>query len=146
MEATFKKGILSFEKIWCDLLNIYNPYRDPWKLRITKNVPDFDGQAYKQYPKHNFVYDKLWVAKSQGVESGELEDLIQNRYKRHKYPIFIKPRWGHKSASSKNCYKIKSYEELIQYKEIPDMLAILGLFLIILGVIILVFFSKMSAN
>ena len=34
----------------------------------------------------------------------------------------------------------------LKYKEIPDMLAILGLFLIVLGVIILVFFSKMSAN
>ena len=34
----------------------------------------------------------------------------------------------------------------LKYKEIPDMLAILGLLLIILGVIILVFFSKMSAS
>ena len=34
----------------------------------------------------------------------------------------------------------------LKYKEIPDMLAILGLFLIVLGVIILVFFSKMNAN
>ncbi len=34
----------------------------------------------------------------------------------------------------------------LKYKEIPDMLAILGLLLIILGVVILVFFSKMSAN
>ena len=34
----------------------------------------------------------------------------------------------------------------LKYKEMPDMLAILGLFLIVLGVIILVFFSKMSAN
>ena len=34
----------------------------------------------------------------------------------------------------------------LKYKEIPDMLAILGLFLIVIGVIILVFFSKMSAN
>ena len=34
----------------------------------------------------------------------------------------------------------------LKYKEIPDMLAILGLLLIVLGVIILVFFSKMSAN
>ena len=34
----------------------------------------------------------------------------------------------------------------LKYKEIPDMLAILGLFLIVLGVIILVFFSKMSSN
>ena len=34
----------------------------------------------------------------------------------------------------------------LKYKEMPDMLAILGLFLKVLGVIILVFFSKMSAN
>ena len=34
----------------------------------------------------------------------------------------------------------------LKYKEIPDMLAILGLLLIILGVMILVFFSKMSAS
>ena len=34
----------------------------------------------------------------------------------------------------------------LKYKEIPDMLAILGLGLIIVGVIILVFFSKMGAN
>ena len=34
----------------------------------------------------------------------------------------------------------------LKYKEIPDMFAILGLLLIILGVIILVFFSKMSAS
>ena len=34
----------------------------------------------------------------------------------------------------------------LKYKEIPDMLAIFGLLLIILGVIILVFFSKMSAS
>ena len=34
----------------------------------------------------------------------------------------------------------------LKYREIPDMLAILGLLLIILGVIILVFFSKMSAS
>ena len=34
----------------------------------------------------------------------------------------------------------------LKYKEVPDMLAILGLFLIVLGVIILVFFSKMSSN
>ena len=34
----------------------------------------------------------------------------------------------------------------LKYKEIPDMLAILGLLLIILGVIVLVFFSKMNAS
>ena len=34
----------------------------------------------------------------------------------------------------------------LKYKEIPDLLAILGLGLIILGVILLVFYSKMGTN
>ena len=34
----------------------------------------------------------------------------------------------------------------LKYKEIPDLLAILGLGLIVLGVILLVFYSKMGAN
>ena len=34
----------------------------------------------------------------------------------------------------------------LKYKEIPDLVAILGLGLIILGVILLVFYSKMGAN
>ena len=34
----------------------------------------------------------------------------------------------------------------LKYKEIPDLMALLGLGLIIVGVIILVFYSKMSVN
>ena len=34
----------------------------------------------------------------------------------------------------------------LKYKEVPDLLALLGLSLIILGVIILVFYSKMGTN
>ncbi len=34
----------------------------------------------------------------------------------------------------------------LKYKEIPDLMALLGLGLIIIGVIILVFYSKMGAN
>ena len=34
----------------------------------------------------------------------------------------------------------------LKYKEIPDLWALLGLCLIIIGVIILVFYSKMSVN
>lgn len=34
----------------------------------------------------------------------------------------------------------------LKYKEVPDLMALIGLFLIILGVIILVFYSKMGVN
>ena len=125
-DINIKKKAMNFfvqlEKVWCKVLNIYNPYRDPWKVRVTKCIPDFDGQAYKQYPEHNFVYDKLFIARSQSISCGTLEDLLENKHRVKEFPIFIKPRYGHKSASSKNCYKIHSFEELKNYKEIPDMM------------------------
>ena len=59
MYIDLNKRIMRFfvqlEKVWCSALNIYNPYRDPWKIRISKCIPDFDGQAYKRFPEHNFV-------------------------------------------------------------------------------------------
>ena len=114
--------ILSYENQWCDKLKIYNPYRDPWPTKISKNMPDFDGQAFRKYRSHNFIYDKLLIAKTQGIHCGTLESLLEKQPKYIKYPIFIKPRYGHKSASSKNCFKIKGYEDLDKYKTIPEMM------------------------
>jgi hypothetical protein len=53
------------------------------------------------------------------MECGELKNLHKRDVE---YPIFIKPRWGHKTASSKGCYKIKSYEESLQYMDDDDMM------------------------
>ena len=114
--------ILSFERTWCETMHIYNPYNDPWSIKISKNVPDFDGPAFRKYRKHNFVYDKLWIAKSQGLKCGTLEYLIEHPSTNLEYPIFIKPRHGNKSASSKNCFKIKHHDELQKYKDIPEMI------------------------
>jgi len=114
--------ILSYENLWCDKMKMYNPYSDPWPQKISKNMPDFDGQAFRKYRKHNFIYDKLLIAQTQGIHSGTLESLLDKEPKYIKYPIFIKPRYGHKSASSKNCFKIKSYEDLDKYKNIPEMM------------------------
>ena len=43
------------------------------------------------------------------MKCGKIDDLVENPDEISKlpFPIFIKPRWGHKSASSKGCYKIK---------------------------------------
>ena len=114
--------ILSYENLWCDKMSFYNPYSDPWPQKISKNMPDFDGQAFRKYRKHNFIYDKLLIAKTQGIHSGTLESLLEKQPKYIKYPIFIKPRYGHKSASSKNCFKIKCYDDLDKYKNIPEMM------------------------
>lgn len=113
------KKLLKHDNSWCRALEIYNPYIDPWTNFISKKVADFDYQAYKKYRLHNYVYDKLWVAQSQGVRCGLLENFSGDGVE---YPIFIKPRWGHKSATSKNCFKIKNKNELKKYRHIPEMM------------------------
>ena len=114
--------ILSYEGEWCKNLKIYNPYNDPWPVKISKNMPDFDIQAFRKYRNHNFVYDKLYIAQSQGIRSGTLSEVVKSNNKNLEFPIFIKPRYGHKSASSKNCYKIKNFNELKNYENIPEMM------------------------
>ena len=56
-------------------MGYFNPYLDPFKYHLTNKVPVYDKHAYNKYPNHNFVYDKLWVAKSQNLNSGKLEEL-----------------------------------------------------------------------
>ena len=37
-------------------MGFFNPYVDPFKYFISKNIPDFDGEAFMKYKNHNFVY------------------------------------------------------------------------------------------
>lgn len=113
--------LLQYEEPWCKFMHFFNPYMDPFNNHLTNKMPIFDGKAYKRYPQHNFVYDKLWIVKSQGLKGGKLESL-NGKEKTVKYPIFIKPRWGHLSASSKNCFKISSPSELAKYKNYKNMM------------------------
>jgi len=115
------KTLLPYEVQWCALMGFDNPYIDRFKYHLTDQMPFFDGACYTRYPRHNFVYDKLWLVKSQGLAGGRLEKLEGKEKKVH-YPIFIKPRWGHLSASSKNCFKINSAEELTEYINYPNMM------------------------
>jgi len=111
--------LLRYEEKWCKHMDYFNPYIDPFKVWLTNTVPSYDGGAYKKYPQHRYVYDKLWICLSQGLRGGKLENL---KYKDVEYPIFIKPRWGHKSASSKNCFKIDTPEELQPYLNYKEMI------------------------
>lgn len=121
MEEYLFKTLLPYEERWCSLMGYFNPYIDKFKNHLTNEMPFFDGACYKRYPRHNFVYDKLWIVKSQGLRGGRLEKLAGKENKMN-YPIFIKPRWGHLSASSKNCFKISSAEDLIKYIDYPNMI------------------------
>ena len=105
------RKILKNEEKWCNTLKIRNPYLDSFPVHYTHNLPMFDSTAYKKYPEHAHVYDKLWVAKTQKKKCGPLETILQEN-REIEFPIFIKPRHGNKSASSKGCYKINNMNEL----------------------------------
>lgn len=108
------------DKAYCQLLGIFNPYQAN-AYRLDATFPRYDGPAFKKNPRHNFVYDKLFVAQSQNMRAGPLAEL-RPKNTPIEYPIFIKPRYGHMTASSKYCYKIKSREELEKHFDKPDMM------------------------
>lgn len=64
---------------------------DPWRLQyFTKvktpvNIPTEDPDAWQWYPAHRWVYDKLVVALSQGLDAGP-HGTVPPRY-----PVFSKP-------------------------------------------------------
>ena len=113
--------MLQYEQRWCSQMGYFNPYIDPFKNHLNHTMPFYDIECYNRYKKYNFVYDKLWVMKSQGLMAGRLEKL-KGKEKNVKYPIFIKPRWGHLSATSKNCFKITSIEQLAKYIDYENMM------------------------
>ena len=115
------QSILNKEEKWCKLMGYRNPYLDPFNFHITSSVKTGDRSAYKRYPENRHVYDKLLVAQSQGLRCGKLEELRENDWN-VQYPIFIKPRWGHMSAGSKNCFKIQSASELKKFSNYENMI------------------------
>ena len=98
-----------------------NPYIDPYDHHLTDRMITADGPAYDKLPGFRFVYDKLWVAETQSLPCGTIESLRENETA-IAYPIFIKPRWGHLTASSRNCYRINTAEELAPYLNFKDMM------------------------
>ena len=70
--------LLRHEDAWCKAMGYFNPYLDPFKNHLRGDVPVYDSACYDKYPKHQFVYDKLWVAQSQGLEAGMVGDLLRD--------------------------------------------------------------------
>ena len=115
------KALLPHEEAWCTKMGYFNPYTDKFTTRLTGKMPFFDKECYHRYPRFKNVYDKLWIVKSQGLPAGRLEKL-KGKEDKVAYPIFIKPRWGHLSASSKNCFKVKNADELKKYVNYKNMM------------------------
>ena len=117
--TSVQKFIMSYDERWCNALGFFNPYLDPCEYHLTHEVPVHDGPAYERYPEHNFVYDKLWIAQSQDIPCGMVVELLTDKddIENLSFPIFIKPRWGHKNSGSKYCKKINNVRELPNQKE-----------------------------
>ncbi len=78
---------------------------DPWRLQYFARVscppdvhiPTDDGDAYKFNPSHRWIYNKLLVAQSQGIECG-LHDSPPPWY-----PVFCKPVTNLKGMGAGTC-------------------------------------------
>ena len=119
--SEFFKLLLPYEEQWCSTMGYFNPYKDRFHTRLSGKMPFFDNECYQRYPRFKNVYDKLWIVKSQGLPAGRLEKL-KGKEDKVSYPIFIKPRWGHLSASSKNCFKVNNAHELRKYVNYKNMM------------------------
>jgi len=66
---------------------------DPWREQYFRDVdcpahvhiPTDDMDGYKFNPRHRRIYDRLWIAQSQGLECGSIDSAPL------RYPVFCKP-------------------------------------------------------
>lgn len=88
--------------------------RDPWRLQYFEGVecpddvfiPTEDSDAYRLYPAQRWIYNKLAVAESQGMECG-LHGMDPPRY-----PVFSKPIYNMRGmgSGSRMLRSAKEYE------------------------------------
>ena len=88
--------------------------RDPWRLQYFEGIacpeevfiPTEDSDAYRLYPRHRWVYNKLSVAESQGLECG-LHGMAPPAY-----PVFSKPVYNMRGmgTGSRLLRSAKAYE------------------------------------
>jgi len=72
---------------------------DPWRVRFYKDnpcPPDLtialhDPDAYRMFPRHNWVYNKLLLAEKQGLDCGP-DGILPTAY-----PVFCKPIYNLRS-------------------------------------------------
>lgn len=76
--------------------------RDPWRMQYFEDVtcpdevmiPTEDGDAYVLYPRHRWIYNKMLICETQGMEAGP-HGLAPPHY-----PIFSKPIYNMRGMGS----------------------------------------------
>lgn len=84
-------------------------FKTRYLIPYNKNfIPD-DVSAYKKYPHFNFVYDKYFVIKSQGVKCGTMD------IKPIVYPVFVKPKIN-LIGGNRGCFVVNNEAEFIDVR------------------------------
>lgn len=86
------------------------------KIPFSKKIINNDTDAYEKFQKHNYVYNKLWVAKSQGLKCDKMINPPSNKL----YPVFIKPIIN-LDGGNKDCYIINNEEEYRKFENRDDL-------------------------
>lgn len=87
-----------------------------YPIPYTKKMINNDADAYKAFPKHKFVYNKLWVTKSQNLKCGRMNEPPSKT----QYPVFIKPIINLQGGNA-DCYQIRNEDEFQKYSHREDM-------------------------
>ena len=89
---------------------------DPWRLQYFEgipcpegiNIPTEDGDAWLWYPQHNWIYNKMSIAESQGLTCGP------HGLDPPSFPVFSKPIYNMRGmgAGSRVIRTLKEYKHL----------------------------------
>lgn len=85
-------------------------YEKRYIIEFHKELIKDDITAYSKYKKYNFVYDKFFVMKSQGIECNTM-DIIPLTF-----PVFVKPKINLKGGN-RGCFVINNKNEFIEIRE-----------------------------
>jgi hypothetical protein len=77
-------------------------------ISYSKKIINNDTDAYNYFKEYNYVYDKLWVAKTQNLKCGKMNETPEE------FPVFIKPIIGLKGGN-RECYKIDNIKQFNEY-------------------------------
>lgn len=91
-------------------------YKTRYTLPFHEKIQTNDIDAYNAYPKFNFVYNKFFVIKSQGVECNEMSIMPTS------YPVFIKPKMNLRGGN-RGCLIANNKNEFLSIKSNCDAIS-----------------------
>jgi hypothetical protein len=87
---------------------------DPWRMQYFEGVacpddvvvPTEDGDAYMMFPRYRWIYNKMLVAESQGLEHGP------HGFAPRRFPVFSKPIYNFRGMGT-GSRVLRSYREYL---------------------------------